>query len=223
MDQSHRSSQLAGEGRISAGQCRSCAISLWVAGKGTCGVDACVIEDVNENVLVVSGPEFEGLVVIPRIHIGVLEELSIVHRAQVLAALQRANRMVQERNPGKTTTVVAMTDPPASEGHTCYQVLPSGEVDPGQSPVDTSVSAVDPVAARRRARTTRTTSTCAAADQQIDNGWPTVRQRPGQTIVLLPLSTVVTHRLTRREGCRYHRRAGRCNERCTELVCHRDG
>ncbi len=71
---------------------------------------------------------------IPRMHIGVLDELSVVHRAQVLAALQRANRTVQERNPGKTTTVVVMTDPPASEGHTCYQVLPSGQADPEHSP-----------------------------------------------------------------------------------------
>ena len=134
MDQSHRSSQLAGEGSISAGQCRSCAISLWVAGKGTDSVDAFVIEDVNEGVVVVSGLDFEGLVVIPRMHIGVLDELSVVHRAQVLAALQRANRTVQERYPGKTTTVVAMTDPPASEAHTCYQVLPSGQADPEHSP-----------------------------------------------------------------------------------------
>jgi hypothetical protein len=134
VDQSHRSSQLAGEGNISAGECRSCAISHWVAGNGTCGVDACVIEDANENVVVVSGPEFEGLVVIPRMHTGVLEELSLVHRAQVLAALQRANRTVLERNPGKTTTVVAMIDPPAAEGHTCYQVLPSAQADPGHSP-----------------------------------------------------------------------------------------
>ena len=99
-----------------------------------CDVDTCAIEDANENVLVVSGAEFEGLVVIPRMHIGVLEELSVVHRAQVLAALQRANRTVQERNPGKSTTVVAMTDPPASEGHTCYQVVPSAQTDSGHLP-----------------------------------------------------------------------------------------
>ena len=68
------------------------------------------------------------------LHISGLEELSVVHRAQVLAALQRANRSVQERNPGKTTKVVAMTDPPASEGHTCYRVLPSGHVGRGLSP-----------------------------------------------------------------------------------------
>ena len=133
MDQGHRSSQVAGEASTSAGECRSCAISLWVAGKGSRSGDAYVTEDVNEIVVVLSGPEFDGLVVIPRRHISGLEELSVVHRAQVLAALQRATRSVQERNPGKATKVVVMTDPPASEGHACYQVLPSG-VDPVPPP-----------------------------------------------------------------------------------------
>ena len=137
MDQGHRSSQVAGEGSTSAGECRSCAISLWVAGKGMRSVDAYVTEDVDENVVVVSGPEFDGLVVIPRRHVSGLEELSVVHRARVLAALQRATRSVQEKNPGKATKVVVMTDPPASEGHACYQVLPSGHVDPVPSPSTT--------------------------------------------------------------------------------------
>ena len=97
-------------------------------------VDGYVTEDVEENVVVVSGSEFDGLVVIPRRHISGLEELSVVHRAQVLAALRRATQSVQERYPGKATKVVVMTDPPASEGHACYQVLPSGYVDPVPSP-----------------------------------------------------------------------------------------
>jgi hypothetical protein len=134
VDQGHRSSQVDGEGITSPGECRSCAISVWAAGKGTCNVDAYVSEDVDENVVVVSGREFDGLVVIPRLHVSGLEELSVVYRAQVLAALQRATRLVQERNPGKATKVVVMTDPPASEGHACYQVLSSGPVDQVHSP-----------------------------------------------------------------------------------------
>ena len=134
MDQGHRSSQFASEGNISAGECRFCAISLWVAGKGTRSVDAYVTEDVDENVVVVSSPEFDGLLVIQVLHISRLEELSVVHRAQVLAALQRANRSVQERNPGKTIKVVVTTESPASEGHACYQILPSDDVDQLDSP-----------------------------------------------------------------------------------------
>ena len=93
-----------------------------------------VTEDVDENVVVVSGPEFDGLAVIPRLHVSGLAELSVVNRAHVLAALQRAARSVRERNPGQSTKVVVMTDPPASEGHACYQVLPCGHAHPVASP-----------------------------------------------------------------------------------------
>ena len=134
MDQGHRSSRIAGESSTSTGECRSCAISLWVAEEGKHRVDAYVTDHVDENVVVVSSSEFDGLVVIPRRHISGLEELSVVHRAQVLAALQRATRSVQERHPGQATKIVVMTEPPASDGHACYQVLPSGHADPVPSP-----------------------------------------------------------------------------------------
>jgi diadenosine tetraphosphate (Ap4A) HIT family hydrolase len=132
--QGHRSSRLAGEVSISAGECHSCALSFWVGGEGSRSLDAYVAEDVDENVVVVRSPEFDGLVVIPRLHTGGLEELSVVHRAQVLAALQRATRLVQERNPGMTTKVVVMADPPASKGHACYHVVPSDHAGPMHSP-----------------------------------------------------------------------------------------
>jgi diadenosine tetraphosphate (Ap4A) HIT family hydrolase len=132
--QGHRSSGLAGEGSISAGECRSCAIWLWVSEEGVRSQDAYVAEDVDEKVVVVSSPVFAGLVVIPRRHISGLEELSVVDRAQVLGAQRRATRSVEERNPGMTTKVVVMNDPPASEGHACYHVLPSDHVDPKDSP-----------------------------------------------------------------------------------------
>lgn len=130
MNQGHRSSQLASEGSISEEECRCCAISLWAVTASTGRVDAFVAEEVDENVVVVSGPALDGLVVIPRSHVSGLEELPLVHRAQVLAALQRSTRRVQERNPGIPMKVVVLTDPPASEGHACFQVLP-GEWSPG--------------------------------------------------------------------------------------------
>lgn len=134
MDQGHRPPQFAGEGRTSEEECRPCAISHWFAGLGRHRLGAYVTEDIDEKVVVVSGPEFDGLVVIPRLHISELEELSVADRAQVLAALQRATRSVREGNPGKTTKVVVMTDPPASEGHACYHVLSGGDVDPENPP-----------------------------------------------------------------------------------------
>ena len=56
-------------------------------------------EHVDEDVIVISGPEFEGLVVVPRPHVRGLEEFSISCRANILAAVQRATRSVREQNP----------------------------------------------------------------------------------------------------------------------------
>ena len=96
-------------------------------------MDAYVAEDVDEDVVVISGPGLDGLVVVPRQHIGGLEELPVSRRAHVLAALRRATWSVLERNPGTATKVVEMTDPPASEGHACFHVLPSGSDNPVRS------------------------------------------------------------------------------------------
>lgn len=115
------------------GECRCCAIAQWVAGSGARSVAAYVAEDVDEDVVVISGPGLDGLVVVPRQHIGGLEELPVPRRARVLAALQRATRSVLERNPGTATRVVEMTDPPASEGHACFHVQPSSSEDPVHS------------------------------------------------------------------------------------------
>ena len=81
MDQGHHSSRLAGEGSVSSEECRSCAISLEISNEGAGGSDHYVAEDIDENVVVVSSSLFAGLVVIPRLHAGGLEELSVVHRA----------------------------------------------------------------------------------------------------------------------------------------------
>ncbi len=81
-------------------------------------------EHVDEGFFLMSGPELDGWVVVPRPHISGLEELSIPHRASVLAALRRATRSVGKRNPWTMPTIVVRTDLPASEGHVCFQVLP---------------------------------------------------------------------------------------------------
>ena len=116
-----------------AAGCDSCAIAQGVAGQRTRSVATYVAEDVAEDAVVVSGPELDGLVVVPRQHIGGLEELPEVRRARVLAALRRATQSVRERNPGSATRVVVMTVPPASEGHVCFHVLPNDSEDPDSS------------------------------------------------------------------------------------------
>jgi diadenosine tetraphosphate (Ap4A) HIT family hydrolase len=135
VDKGQRLSRLPSEGVTLSGECQSCAIAQSVAGDGArSAAGAYVVEDVYEDVVVISGPELDGLVVVPRQHIGGLEELSDLPRAHVLAALRRATQSVRDRNPGSVTRVVVMNCPPASEGHVCFHVLPNGsEDDPGSA------------------------------------------------------------------------------------------
>ena len=130
VDQGQDRSRLPHPDSTLSGECHSCAIAQWAAGASTRKVAAYVAEDIDEDVVVISAPELDGLVVVPRQHVCGLEELSILGRAHVLAALRRATQSVRKRNPGSATTVVVMTDPPASEGHVCFHVRSSGSEDP---------------------------------------------------------------------------------------------
>jgi hypothetical protein len=133
VNQGHGLSRLPPDGITLEGDCRSCAIAQSVAGHSTQRLDAYVTEDVDEDVIVISVPELDGLVVVPRQHVSGLEELPVLRRAHVLAALRRATRSVLETYPGTATSVVVMTDPPGSEGHACFHVLPSGSEAPVRS------------------------------------------------------------------------------------------
>jgi len=81
-------------------------------------------EHLDEDDFVISGDEVDGLVVVPRPHVSGLEELTITHRAGVLAALRRATRSVGKQNLWSAPTIVVRTDLPGSEGHVSFQVLP---------------------------------------------------------------------------------------------------
>jgi diadenosine tetraphosphate (Ap4A) HIT family hydrolase len=85
-----------------------------------------VTELVDDDVVVLSNPELDGLLVLPRQHIGGIDGLSVLDRAHLLAALRRVARSVQERHPGPPTRIVVFTDPPATEGHVCFHVQPGG-------------------------------------------------------------------------------------------------
>jgi hypothetical protein len=133
VDQGQGLSRLPGQRIRLAAECDSCALGRWAAGQSTGGVASYVAEDIDEDVVVISGPELDGLVVVPRQHVGGLEELPDLARAHVLAAMRRATQWVGERNPGTMTRIVVMTGPPASEGHVCFHVRPEGSVDPADT------------------------------------------------------------------------------------------
>jgi hypothetical protein len=106
-----------------AGECRSCVIAQWLTRDGMRSVAPYVTEDVDE--VVISEPELDGLMVIPRRHIRGLEDLSVFGRAHLLAALRRVTQSVQEQNPGSYARIVVMTDAPATEDHVCFHVAPA--------------------------------------------------------------------------------------------------
>lgn len=110
--------------------CSTCELAKVLAQTGR-PTDPYVAEEVDVDAAVISGKELEGLVVIPRQHVGGLEELSIDRRAHVLASLRRATLWVQEKNPGSATEVVVKFDPPASAGHVCFHVLTRRSDDQG--------------------------------------------------------------------------------------------
>lgn len=117
MDHGERLSLLPVQSSSSRERCRSCGMAQPAAGR----VDV----DVDDDVVVMKGPDFKGFVVVPRLHVKGLEELSISCRANVLAAVQRAARAVREENPRSTAQIVVVTDLVRSEGHMCIRVLPS--------------------------------------------------------------------------------------------------
>jgi hypothetical protein len=123
------SSRQPGRGIPPVGECGPCAIARRVADHNTQRTAPYVAEDIDEQVVMFTAPEHDGLVVTPRQHVGGLEELPIPRRALVLAALRRAVRTVEARNPQSAgARVVVLTDLPASEGHVCFQVVPGEPV-----------------------------------------------------------------------------------------------
>ena len=112
------------------GECRSCVIAGRATDDGTRSVAPYIAEEVNDDVVVMRDSELDGLVVVPRQHISGLEDLPVLDRAHLLAALRRVTQSVHERNPGSGTRIRVMTDPPASEDHVCFHVAPRGSDDP---------------------------------------------------------------------------------------------
>jgi diadenosine tetraphosphate (Ap4A) HIT family hydrolase len=135
VDECEGRSRLLDQRSNRAGECLSCGISRRVADLSSQSA-AYVVEDVDADVVVIRVADLDGLVVIPRQHVSGLEELPVPRRANVLAALRRTTRSVQEMNPGSATRVLLMTGPPASDGHVCFRVLPSGS----QNSVDSTSS-----------------------------------------------------------------------------------
>ncbi len=118
------SPQRTGQHSADTGRCEACAVARSGAARGVGPWLAGATVTVEADVVVISGPQIPGRVVVPHQHIGGLEELPLPRRAQVLAAIRRAAGEVGAGNPGSPVRVVVSTDSPASASHVCFHVLP---------------------------------------------------------------------------------------------------
>jgi len=89
VDHGQRRSRAPGQGALER-ECRSCAITQLVAEHGSLGAPPFLAEDIDDDVVTISGPALDGLLVVPCAHVAGLDELSSDVRAHVLAALRRA-------------------------------------------------------------------------------------------------------------------------------------
>jgi hypothetical protein len=114
-------------------QCEACAVVRSGTSIGSWLADATVTVDTD--VVVISGPRIAGQVIIPRQHVGGLEELLLPRRAQVLAAIRRVAALVSGGQSQSPARVVVSTDSPGSASHVCFHVLPADQgTPPGRLP-----------------------------------------------------------------------------------------
>jgi hypothetical protein len=130
-------SQISARGVFPAEGCRSCAILQSVASRQLGEESPYVVEATNEGAVVLSGPELTGLVVLPRECVGGIEELSPPHRAEVLAAVRLATRLVREGCSGTDSRIVVKNDSSDAAGHVSFEVVPDAPCPASAAPVFT--------------------------------------------------------------------------------------
>jgi hypothetical protein len=111
----------ADEHSSDADPCEACAVARSGAAGGT--------GSWLEGATVTTGTDVVEIIV-PREHVGGLEELPLPRRAQVLAAIRRAAAAVSTGEPPPPPQVVVSTDSPASASHVCFLVLPADDTAP---------------------------------------------------------------------------------------------
>jgi hypothetical protein len=114
---------LPGSGVLS-GHCDACNLAQWIGDRTKRHTESRPALAEDEDVVVLRLPDPIGLVVIPRHHVSGLAELPPQQRARVLAALRRISVSIGDEHHGSAPTVVVTTDPPASDGHICFQIGP---------------------------------------------------------------------------------------------------
>jgi hypothetical protein len=120
----------ADEHSSDADPCEACAVARSGAAGGTGSWLEGATVTTGTDVVEIIGPLIAGRLIVPREHVGGLEELPLPRRAQVLAAIRRAAAAVSTGEPPPPPQVVVSTDSPASASHVCFLVLPADDTAP---------------------------------------------------------------------------------------------
>jgi hypothetical protein len=125
MDRGHDVMEPSTQDVLPVQGCRSCQLVQSMPSRSTVDGAVLVAEAGNEDAVVLRGPHLDGLVVIPRQCIHVLEELPPRSRANVLAAVRSATLLVHQGTTRPSCRIVSMNDSSAPTGHVSFQVLPN--------------------------------------------------------------------------------------------------
>ena len=109
--------------------CRSCAIIQSVARQSP-EETAFIVESANDGAVVLRGPELAGLVVVPRRCVSGIQELPVIGRGHVLAAVRLATLLVRSENLGSTSRIEVVRNLSAPASHVSYQVVPESSDSP---------------------------------------------------------------------------------------------
>jgi hypothetical protein len=120
VDQGSSFLQIPWQGKAPTAGCRSCAILRSVARQSP-EETTFVVESANDGAVVLRGSQLAGLVVVPRGCASSLQDLPLVDRGQVLAAIRIATLVVRDEN-ASASRIEVMRDSSGLTGHVSYQV-----------------------------------------------------------------------------------------------------
>jgi hypothetical protein len=102
--------------------CRTCAIVRSVARQSP-EETTFIVESTNDGAVVLRGPQLAGVVVVPRQCVSGLQDLPVLGRGHVLAAVRVATLLIREENLDSAGRIEVMRDMSSPSGHVSYQVV----------------------------------------------------------------------------------------------------
>jgi hypothetical protein len=132
--------QIPWQGDARTDGCRTCAIVRSVARQSP-EETTFVVESANDDAVVLRGPQLAGLVVLPRQCVSGLQDLPVLGRGHVLAAVRVATLLIREETPDSASRIEVLRDVSSPSGHVSYQVVADSSDSPTGSPLRRTQSA----------------------------------------------------------------------------------